>query len=68
MPHGPAIIRYNSSDAFSFFGIGVFNNGKLHMGPFTAFNDDMYGYSFTKMINGRPVDSDYYMHFFPPRA
>lgn len=72
MPYGPAYIYYNHTDPnrkdLSFYGIGVFTDGKLHMGPFTAVNGEGAGFSFSQMINGRPADSHYYTLFFPPNA
>ncbi len=51
VPYGPAYIQYNHSDPdqkwLSFEGVGIFTEGKLHMGPFTAFNGDGYGFSYS---------------------
>jgi len=70
VPYGPAHIQYTHPDPndkwLSFEGVGVFTEGRLHMGPFTAINGNGKGYSFSKMINGRPADSHYYTKFFEP--
>ena len=66
VPNGPAYIIYNSSDPFKFTAIGVFTDGKLHMGPLTVIATDNYAYYFSNMIDGRPVDSNDYIHFYPP--
>ena len=44
-PTGLALIKYSNPDdrLISFTGIGIFNEGKLHNGPFTCINDDGYG-------------------------
>ena len=49
VPYGPAYIEYTHSDnkALSFDGVGVFSEGRLHMGPFSAINADGRGYSFS---------------------
>ncbi len=44
----------------------MFTEGRLHMGPFTAIAGDGKGYSYSKMIYGRPADSHYYTQFFAP--
>ncbi len=70
VPYGPAHISYTHPDPndkfLSFEGVGVFTEGRLHMGPFTAISGESYGFSYSKMINGRPADSHYYTHFFAP--
>jgi hypothetical protein len=48
--------------------VGVFTEGRLHMGPFTAISGTGLGYSFSQMINGRPADSHYFTQFFGPGA
>jgi hypothetical protein len=42
VPYGPALINYKDRDDeyFSFRGIGFFNEGKLHMTPFTCIDGD----------------------------
>jgi hypothetical protein len=51
MPYGPAYIQYTHSDPkrkdVSFEGVGIFTEGKLHMGPFTAIDGDGYGLSYS---------------------
>ncbi len=51
MPYGPAYIEFTHSDPnkkyLSFEGVGIFTEGKLHMGPFTAINGDGDGYSYS---------------------
>ena len=70
VPYGPAHIQYTHPDPndkwLSFEGVGVFTEGRLHMGPFTAIDSNGNGYSYSKMINGRPADSHYYTQFFAP--
>ena len=66
VPYGPAHIEYThpSDKTLSFDGVGVFTDGRLHYGPFTAIAGDSWGYSYSQMINGRPADSHYYTEFF----
>ncbi len=49
VPYGPAYIQFTHSDPnqkwLSFDGVGIFTEGKLHMGPFTAIDGNGYGYS-----------------------
>ncbi len=70
VPYGPAHIQYTHPDPnrndLSFEGVGVFTEGRLHMGPFTVIDGDGNGLSFSKMIDGRPADSHYYTEFFGP--
>jgi hypothetical protein len=49
VPYGPAYIEYTDPDikGLSFDGVGVFTEGRLHLGPFTAINGDGGGYSFS---------------------
>jgi hypothetical protein len=51
VPYGPAHIQCAHSNPdekyLSFDGVGVFYEGRLHMGPFTAFNGDGKGYSYS---------------------
>ncbi len=65
MPHGLAAIQYEDpDDKFeSFTGIGVFNYGKLDNTPFTCLRGDGFGYSFSKMQNGRPANGSVYTMF-----
>ena len=59
VPYGLALIKH------SFFkGIGIFNDGKLTGGPFTYVSNRGWGYSFSKMENGRPADNSYYTSFY----
>lgn len=36
------------------------------MGPFTAIDGNGNGWSYSKMMNGRPADSHYFTQFFAP--
>jgi hypothetical protein len=58
LPHGIALIRHIDPDSktLSFAGVGVFVHGKLHNAPFSCFDDDLNGLSFSNMQNGRPAD------------
>ena len=49
MPYGPAHIEYThpSRKDLSFDGVGVFCEGRLHMGPFTAIDGDGNGKSYS---------------------
>ncbi len=49
VPYGPAHIEYThpSNKALSFDGMGVFTEGRLHSGPFTAINGNGIGRSFS---------------------
>ena len=64
-PHGLAMIdfKHPETDFFSFRGLGVFDSGKLHNGPFTCVNGGYYGFSFSAMQDGRPADSSYFTCF-----
>ena len=66
-PYGLAIIKYTDpdNDSLSFKGVGVFIQGKLSNSSFSCICGDGYGYSFTKMENGRPVDNSYATSFNP---
>lgn len=46
VPYGPALINYKNpkNESGSFKGIGVFNDGKLHMTPFTFIDGDRIKY------------------------
>ena len=62
VPYGLAIISFAHSDKndyLSFEGVGIFSDGKLHMGPFTCITRSGEGLSFSQMLNGRPADSHY---------
>jgi hypothetical protein len=65
VPYGPAIISHtdNNDPSFSFKGVGLFRDGKLHNTPFTYVRETGCGASFTKMIDGRPSDSNYHTYF-----
>lgn len=63
VPYGLAIISFAHPDNnkwLSFEGVGMFTDGKLHMGPFTCITGDGVGLSYTYMLNGRPADSHYF--------
>jgi hypothetical protein len=47
VPYGPAYIEYIDPDnkRRSFDGVGVFTDGRLHLGPFTAIKDNGVGVS-----------------------
>ena len=49
VPYGPAYIEYThpSNKALSFDGVGVFNEGRLHLGPFSAIDGQGNGLSFS---------------------
>ena len=48
----------------NFVGL-VFNHGKLHNAPFTCVDkQDGSRYSFSKMHNGRPLDSSFHTQFY----
>jgi hypothetical protein len=49
VPYGPAHIEYThpSNKALSFDGVGVFTEGRLHKGPFTAIDGNGWGYSYS---------------------
>jgi hypothetical protein len=66
VPYGLARISFKhpTLDGNSFEGIGVFTDGKLHMGPFTCQQGDGFRRSYSLMIDGRPADSSFYTHFF----
>jgi hypothetical protein len=67
VPYGLAIIKYSDPDhiAYSFKGVGVFNQGKLTNSSFTCIKGNNNGLSFTKMENGRPADNSYSTFFCP---
>ncbi len=51
VPYGPAYIQYTDSDPdkkyLSFEGLGIFTEGKLHMGPCTVISGGGNGYSYS---------------------
>ncbi len=49
MPYGPAYIEYTDPKhkKRSFDGVGIFTEGKLHMGPFSAIYGDGDGASYS---------------------
>ena len=65
VPYGPAIIHYTDEDSkdLSFEGVGVFNDGKLHDGPFTCLKGDGYSRSYTLMKDGRPLEGKFGSYF-----
>jgi hypothetical protein len=65
LPHGIALIAHTDpkSEFYSFGGVGVFVLGQLNNAPFTWVNGNGYGYSFSKMQNGRPADGSYRTYF-----
>jgi hypothetical protein len=48
-PYGPAYIEYTDPDnkGRSFDGVGVFNEGRLHWGPFSAIDGNGVGLSYS---------------------
>jgi hypothetical protein len=66
VPYGLAHISFKhpTIDSLSFEGMGVFTDGKLHMGPFTFQDGDGWRRSYSLMIDGRPADSSFYTLFF----
>ena len=71
VPVGPAIINYNhpQDKGLSFKGLGVFNNdGILSDTSFACIAANGYGYSLSKMVNGRPAANSYCTAFFPKGA
>jgi len=51
IPYGLSLISYNDpkDKLYSFKGIGLFNEGKLHAAPLTCLKGDGWGFSFNKM-------------------
>ena len=51
VPYGPAYIEYTHSDPkrkdLSFEGVGIFSEGKLHMGPMTVIDGENNFYSYS---------------------
>jgi hypothetical protein len=66
VPYGPAIIQYTSEilEIYSFEGVGLFTDGKLHDGPFSCVTEDGWSYSFALMKNGRPADGGFGSYFY----
>ena len=65
-PYGLAIIQFTHPimERKSFRGIGVFNEqGVLNDAQFTYLKGDGSGYSFSKMIDGRPAEGSYATQF-----
>ncbi len=67
VPYGLAHISFKhpTLDVLTFEGMGVFTDGKLHMGPFTCQQGDGIRCSYSLMIDGRPADSSFYTIFLP---
>ena len=65
VPNGIAQISFKhpTDVGQSFEGLGVFTDGRLHMGPFTCLEGDGFKRSCSLMIEGRPADSHYYTRF-----
>ena len=65
VPYGLAHISFKhpTKDWKSFEGMGVFTDGKLHMGPFTCQLGNGFRRSHSLMIDGRPADSSFFTHF-----
>ncbi len=67
MPYGLAQIMFTYPDPekkqWSFEGVGVFCDGKLHMGPFTCQNGLGSRKSYSLMFQGRPANHHYYTEF-----
>ena len=65
VPYGLALIKYEDLDdeEKSFKGLGLFNDGQLHNGPFTCLRENGVGRSITHMLNGRPADGSYFTDF-----
>ena len=66
MPYGLSLIKYSDpkDKAFSFKGLAFFNNGNLNNASFTAVSGGGFGFSFSKMENGRPAHNSYYTLFY----
>jgi hypothetical protein len=65
-PYGLSIIQYNDpkDKAYSFKGIGVFNDGKLNSAPFTCVSENGWKYLLSKMENGRPANNSHFTQFY----
>jgi hypothetical protein len=61
IPNGIAIIQFTHPKfkKQSFKGVGVFEDGQLHNAPFSCIEETGAGYSFSKMLNGRPADNSF---------
>lgn len=57
-PIGPAQIQFEHrrDKSLSFNGIGIFTNGKLHMGPFLCIDGKNNPCLYSMMIDGRPAN------------
>ena len=67
VPYGLAHISFKhpTENWNSFEGMGVFTDGKLHMGPFTCqCGGSGFRRSYSLMIDGRPADSSFCTIFF----
>jgi hypothetical protein len=60
-PYGLALIQYTDEEEklWSFEGVGVFTDGKLHLGPFTCIYGEGHGRSISNMMNGIPADNHF---------
>ncbi len=71
IPYGPALITYrhayDASQWWSFRGVGVFTEGKLHNSPFLAKRGDGRIHQIMTMINGRPQDNGQVAYFYGDR-
>jgi hypothetical protein len=67
IPYGPSYIEYKDPDdyRYSFKGVGIFNDGKLHEAPFACFEGEGYGRLYSCMRNGRIPDGEYFTYFYP---
>ena len=65
VPSGLALIQYTDPDDEwdSFKGVGIFNDGILTNSPFTCIIGIGWGFSFSKMENGRLADNSYCTFF-----
>jgi hypothetical protein len=65
VPYGLAHISFKhpKDDWKSFEGMGVFTDGKLHMGSFTCQDGNGLRRSYSLMIDGRPADSSFFTGF-----
>ncbi len=64
VPYGPAMIHYTDQDNnWSFVGVGVFTDGKLHDGPFTCLEGDSFSRSYSLMKDGRPGEGEFGSYF-----
>ena len=65
IPFGPAFIVYHDPNKLqrSFNGVGIFNEGKLHMSPFVCVDGNGKRSLYSLMINGRPSTGHYAAYF-----